>query len=620
MTTLLIKVIKKKVKRTVYIFLLQILLLANIFAQKFEATVDRTTVGQYERFQVYFKFDGGNVNNVTGFTPPAFAGFKVLSGPNQSTSMQIINGQMSGSLTYTYILQADEIGDYKINSASVKYDSKKYSTSTINIKVIKGTGNPAQPNRNDRGISEEELAKNVFIRAIVDKNSVLIGEQISLTYKLYFKTNIESPSFNKLPTYNGFWAEELKQPANLRPQNEMYQGERYQSVVIRRAALFPTKTGKLTVSPLELNVPIIIRKRRSGNDIFDDFFNDSFFGRNEKIDYTAKSNTVVVNVKPLPDNAPESFNGAVGKFNFNASIDKNEVEQNDAVTIKVNISGQGNIALLDMPEVKLPPGFEQYDPKTSESIVKENIITGRKSIEYLIVPRVSGQKKIEPIEFTYYDISRKRYVTLNSPEFNLDIKRVEGAVDAPVAGLSKEEVKLLSQDIRFIKISDFDFSKQGEFALIKSWFWFATIIPLLVLLGVLEIKRRQDKLYGNVKLLKFQKAEKFAKQRLKVARKALDENNLSKFYEELSLAIFGYLEDKLSIQKSEMSLEKAVDVLKKNNVEDSLIAKLKTTAEQCEFARFAPSSGTGAKESELYESTVKLIVDLENSLAGNKRK
>ncbi|MGD8780581.1 MAG: BatD family protein [Ignavibacteria bacterium] len=607
-------------KKTFYIFLLQFLFLANIFPQKFEATVDRTTVGQYERFKVYFTFEGGDVNRVSNFTPPAFIGFKILTGPNQSTSMQIINGQMSGSLTYSYVLQADEVGDYKINFASVEYEGKKYNTGTIQIKVIKGTGSPSQPQKNDRGISDEELAKNVFIKATVDKTSALMGEQITLTYKLYFKTNIESPSFSKLPSYNGFWAEELEQPTNLRPQVEMYNGERYQSVVIKRAALFPTKTGKLTISPLELNVPVIIRRRRTGNDIFDDFFNDSFFSRNEKIDYTAKSNSAVVNIKPLPGNAPESFNGAVGKFNFNASIDKNEVEQNDAVTIKIDVSGQGNIALLDIPEIKLPPGFEQYDPKTSESIVKENIITGRKSIEYLVVPRVSGQKTIEPIEFTFFDISRKRYVTLTSLEFKLDISRAEGVVDAPVAGLSKEEVRLLSQDIRFIKISSFNFSKKGEFALIKSWFWFTAIIPLIVLLSVLEIKRRQDKLYGNVKLLKYQKAEKFAKQRLKISKKALDSNDLSKFYEELSSAIFGYLEDKLSIQKSEMSLDKAVDELSKRGTETELIDKLKTTAEKCEFARFAPSSGTGQEESELYQSTVKLIVDLENSLAGNRRR
>ncbi len=600
--------------------MLQLLFISNIFSQKFEATVDRTTVGQYERFQVFFTFEGGDINKATGFTPPAFIGFKILGGPNQSTSMQIINGQVSGSLSFTYVLQAEEIGDYKINSASVQYEGKKYTTSTINIKVIKGTGSPSQPKRNDRGISEEELAKNVFIRATVDKNSALIGEQITLTYKLYFKTNIESPSFSKLPSYNGFWAEELEQPTNLRPQVEMYKGERYQSVVIKRAALFPTKTGRLTISPLELNVPIIIRRRRSGNDIFDDFFNDSFFGRNEKIDYTAKSNSVIANINSLPANAPESFSGAVGKFNFNASIDKNEVEQNDAVTIKINVSGQGNIALLDIPEIKLPPGFEKYDPKTSESIVKENVISGRKSVEYLIVPRVSGQKAIDPIEFSYFDISRKRYITLRSPEFNLNISRAEGIVDAPVAGLSKEEVKLLSQDIRFIKISSFDFSRTGEFALIKSWFWFATVIPLIVLLSVLEIKRRQDKLYGNVKLLKFQKAEKLAKQRLKVAKKALDTSNLSKFYEELSSAVFGYLEDKLSIQKSEMSLEKAVEELNKNGIETELVDVLKSTVEKCDFARFAPSSGTGEEEYELYKSTVKLIVDLENSLAGNRKK
>lgn len=589
-------------------------------AQSFNATVDRTTVGQNERFQVYFTFEGQDINGVRNFSPPSFNGLHVLSGPNQSTSMQIINGKVSGSLTYSFILQAPEMGKFTIGKASAEYDGSSYETEPLHIEVVKGSPQQ-QPQSSSSQVSDEELAKNVFIVAAADKSHAMLGEQITVTYKLYTRLNISSPQINKLPTYQGFWAEELDQSQNILFNIEMYKGERYRVATIKKAALFPSKTGKLTVTPFELIVPVLVKKKQRGNDIFDQFFNDSFFGRTETIDFTAKSNILTIDVGDLPqNNVPESFKGAIGKYNFTADINKTDVELNESITIKVTISGQGNIKLLDVPKLKLPPGFESYDPRTSESINRTGIINGSKTVEYLIVPRVPGTKEIPGVEFTYYDIGFKKYITKTSKPFTINVKKGEGNYDQAASGFSKEDVRLLSEDIRFIKTSDFNLQRSGNGSVFTFGFWVATIIPLIILLTVLGIKKRQDKLYGNVRLLKFQRAEKMARGRLKSAKKALQTNDTVLFVNELSQAIFGYLEDKLSIQKSKFSLDKALTELNNIHVPEELVNRVRNISQKCEFARFAPKGQSAEVSNEMYHEAENIIVGLENSINVGKKK
>ncbi|KAB2845773.1 MAG: protein BatD, partial [Melioribacteraceae bacterium] len=397
-------------------------------------------------------------------------------------------------------------------------------------------------------------------------------------------------------------------------------GERYHSAVIKKVALFPTQSGELTVTPFELNVPVIIRKKRDSGSVFDEFFNDSFFGRSEAIDYVAKSNSIKINVQPLPANPPASFKGAVGTFTFNASLDKRDVEQNESINLLVNINGTGNIKLLDVPQLEIPAGFESYDPKTSENINRTGKISGTKKVEYLLVPRVAGEKTIPALEFTYFDISKRKYVTLSSQPFNINVRKGSNTFDNTASGFTKEDVRLLNRDIRFIKISAFNLQPRDEFSLISGWFWFAIVFPLFVLGVVLAVKKRQDKLSGNIRLMKYNKAEKAARSRLKAAKKALDSSDNSKFYNEISMALFGYLEDKLGLQKSEFTLDRAVDELKNRNVDSLLIDEIKLISEKCEFARFAPKNGSGEAEHELYDKCLQAIINLENSITAKKKK
>ncbi|MEJ5352218.1 MAG: BatD family protein [Melioribacteraceae bacterium] len=607
----------KDYKKFILILILFITgLFINSFAQDFNATVDKTTIGQYEHFQVYFTFNGSDINGVSNFRPPSFQGFKVLSGPNQSTSMQIINNKVSGSLTFSYILMPTSIGEFTIGSASVDYNGKTYRTAPLKITVVKGT---SQQQKESSGISSDELSKNVFIVAEASKTRAYLGEQITVTYKLYTKLNIASPQITKLPQYQGFWAEEIEPSQTISFDIEMYKGERYRVATIKRVALFPTKTGTLNVTPFELNIPVIVKRKRTSNDIFDEFFNDSFFGNTQTIEYLAKSNTLKIEVEPLPStNVPASFNGAVGNFNFKVEVDKNKVKTNESITLRMTVSGSGNIKLLKLPEVQLPAGFEKYEPKIYDNVNKGSIISGQKIVEYLIVPRTPGEKEISPIEFSYFNPAAKKYVTLTSPAFKINVMKGEGQYE-PIAGtFSKEDIKLLSEDIRYIKTSDYKFEKKKERALLQSWFWISMTLPLIALFVAVGIRKKQEKLYSNVQLLKYQKAEKAAKKRLKIAKQALDKNNLSEFYSELSLALYGYLEDKLSLQKSEFTIEKALEILSQKNISDDLIARIKNVSDKCEFVRFAPSGLNSASASEIYEEAVKIIVNLESSLEANK--
>ncbi|MCF8259571.1 MAG: BatD family protein [Melioribacteraceae bacterium] len=578
-------------------------------AQNFTATVDKTKLGQNERFKVYFKMEAEDINSLRNFQAPSFEGFRILSGPNQSTNMQIINGSVSASLTYTYILQTIELGKFTIGSAKVNYKGKNYSTDPLVLEVVKSSAN------NDvGGVSNEDLAGSVFIRAIPSKTNVYQGEQVTVEYKLYTKANISSPQISKLPTYNGFWTEELETSPNIRFNIEMYNGERFRAATIKRVALFPTKSGELTVTPFELTVPVILKKRRSGRDVFDEFFNDSFFGRTETIEFLAKSNELKVNVKSLPAQKPESFKGAVGNFDFNAQIDKQNVEINEAVTIKINISGTGNIELLDIPEIKIPPGFEKYDPKTSSTVNKKNTVSGIKNLEYIMVPRIPGKKTIPAIEFSFFNTKTGKYETKTAGPFVLNISAPEGTVVGDVSGLTKEEVTLLSSDIRFIKTNSYDFRKKDELGKLPGWFWYLSISPLVLLLLFLGYQKRRNKISGNIQLLKFKKAEKAAKNRLKKAKKAMEQNSLGLFYSENAAALFGYLEDKLGIQKSEFTLEKALEQLRSLELDEELLTKLQSTSEKSEFARFAPSAQSDEDARNLYDSTVHLIVDLDSKI------
>ncbi len=608
-------------KCSAYILLTILLIPAAVMAQSFSASVDNTTVGLNDRFQVTFTFEGTDVNSLSGFNAPDFAGFMVLSGPNQSTSMQSINGAVSASLSYSFYLQPKNLGKYTIGSASIKYKGTPYKTDPITIQVEKGSSNSGtQQNntQNSSGVSNDEIAQNVFVRATADKQKVLMGEQVTVTYRLYTRLSIASQmSISKLPQYPGFWAEELETSGNISFTTETYQGKKYKVGVLKKVALFPTQTGELNVTPFELDVPVQVQKKRRSNNVFDDFFNDPFFGIGQTVDFTAKSNSLKINVQPLPSaNVPDSFNGAVGNFSMHSQVDKKSTRTNEPVTLKLTISGTGNISLLEMPKINLPAGFEQYEPKVNEQVNRIGNISGNKTAEYLIVPRDAGKKEIPPLKFSYFDINKKSYVTLSTPSYPLNVEQGTNVNSADYAG--KEDVKMLGEDIRYIKTDNESLHRSGNFILSRFGFWAAVGFPFIIGLGLVVWRRREDKLAGNIQLMRYQRAQKAARLRLKKAKVLMDAGDHNAFYSEISLALFGYLEDKFHIPKSELSVNRASAELEKRGLDKELITEFERVANKCEFIRFAPKESETAAVAEMYNELSHIITEIEKSLSLKK--
>lgn len=594
------------------IFVFAFLILVQFcFAQTFTATVDNNTVPENDRFQLEFTFEGKNLNALKNFNPPNLKDFRILSGPNQSTSMQIINGVSSSSLTLSYLLMPNTTGSFTIGSASIQYDGQTYTTLPIKISVVKGSTKSKEDNQS--GVSNQEIAENLFIRASIDKNRVYQGEQVTITYKLYTRLNIAAQmSVDKLPQYQGFWAEELETARNISFNTEVINGKQFRVGLLKRVALFPNQSGKLEVTPFKLTIPIQVQKKKNPNNIWDDFFGDPF-GRSEIIEYPTKSNTLKIDVIPLPENnKPGSFKGAVGKYNFTVSIDKQKTKTNEPITLKFEIMGTGNIKLLEMPPFELPNGFEKYDPKTDEQLNRSGNISGTKKAEYLLIPRIAGVREIPEIDFSYFDPEAKSYKTIKSEKFVIEIEQGSGTADVYA---DQQSIKQLDSDIRYIKTSFDDIELVEDMLLLKPGFWAAAVLPVIATVLLVGWKRKQDALSGNQQLLRYSKAEKVAKKRFKTAKKLLEQGDVESFYSEISQALFGYLEDKFHIPKSEFTLDRAVNELLKRNIKPELVEKMKTNAEKCEFIRFAPNTNRSQAMNEMYNSFSDVIIDIERSIS-----
>ena len=295
-----------------------------------------------------------------------------------------------------------------------------------------------------------------------------------------------------------------------------------------------------------------------------------------------------------------------------ASIDKQKTKTNEPITLKFDISGTGNLKLLELPPFELPNGFEKYDPKTDEQINRSGKIGGTKKAEYLLIPRIAGAREIPAIEFSYFDPETKSYKTIRSKSFNVEIEQGQGSAEDYA---DQQNIQQLDNDIRYIKTKFDDVELRGDVLLLKPGFWAASVFPMIAAFVLIGWKRKQDNLSGNQQLLKYSKAEKVARKRFKTAKKLLDANNIELFYSEISQALFGYLEDKFHIPKSEFTLDRAVDELLKRNIKPELVDKMKTNAQKCEFIRFAPGTNPSQAMNEMYQAFSDVVIDIERSIA-----
>ncbi|MFN8237760.1 MAG: BatD family protein [Chitinophagales bacterium] len=594
-----------------------LLISGSVFAQKFTAIANTREVPLNYTFDITYSVENGDMQK---FIPPRFDGFDAY-GPAQSTNVSIINGKMSKSVSYTYTLQPKRQGEFSIPPASAIINGSEMKSNPVNIVVtapakqsqqsqqyqdpFDAFRRQSQPRRqsSDEDI-RKEVEKNIFVRVIPSKTQLYQGDQLSLSYKLYFRIQYQTLQATKNPSYNGFLSEEFKLPEpdrNEQPPIEVYGGKKYYVQEFKRVSLFPTKSGKITINPIELQGTVLL-------EVPDPFFG-GFFTTLEPYDYEFKSNSIDLDIKPLPEkNKPATFSGAVGKFSFSAAYDKTKVKVGDEIKLKISYNGTGNLKLITAPKLTFPEEFEAFEPKAKDDYSNNgSVVTGSKSFEYVLIPQDGGKFKLPSYEFAYFDVEKGDYVTSKLPETEIEVEG-KAKISQNVISFFKREKEDRPKSIFGIKTT---FSKTSEFVG-SNRFWMLTVSPLVLLL-IGFVFRKRDYSESELLSLRRKKANKIALRRMTKARKLLQQNNEEGFYNEVIRALWEYLSDKLAIPQSELSKENISEKLSFRNVSADKITALSNTLDTCEQSLFSPVGQRHAMQ-ETYTRSVELIVDIEEQL------
>ena len=569
-----------------------------------------------ENFRIEFTVNAEPERN--SFEAPTFEGFQLVAGPvtSRGSNMYIVNGSMEKTEyhTYTYVLQGSAKGKYTIGSAAIAVDGKSYRTQPVTIEVVDEDGSQQQGGAAASGARSADKAigaNDLLMRLTVNKTDVFKGEPVVASLKLYKRVSLLGSEGAKFPSFNGFWTQELDSENNMW-QRETYDGRIYETLVVREYLLYPQQTGKLRIDPAEMTVVAQIVVPGSSRGF------DPFFDQPDVMEVRRKLTTapVEINVKELPAGAPSSFSGAVGRFTMDATPPASNFTANSAATYTVKISGTGNLPFVQAPALSLPSSFELYDVKTTESL-KNSLqgISGYRQFEYPFIARAEGEYDIPAVEFTYFDPAQLQYVTLSSRELALTIDpdASGGLSGAPViGGVSKEEVKLLGQDIRFIKLGSAGLRPVRSVFVGSAGYWTCLALLLALFAGASIYLRKRIKEMQNVTLIRGKRANRVALQRFRAAAKYMDQNDQHGFYEEMLRALWGYMSDKLNIPVANLTKENVREELRKRHIAPETIQQFIDIIIACDEAQYSPMAS--AQMNEVYAEGVNIISELESTL------
>ena len=568
-------------------------------------------VGQQFTVQWIVNSGGGE------FVAPSFGGLYKLMGPqtSYSSSTQIVNGKISRQTSYTYVyyLQAAKEGKYVIAPAVFTLKNKTYTSDSMRIEVISNTSQRQNVQAGGDANAESDIKSDrsdIFLNLSLNRKEAYLGEHIVATVKIYTRVNLSGINEIKYPPFTGFLKVDLETPPITSLRQENVDGTIYGTGVIQQFLLYPQLTGEITIDPVQISVLV---QQRAGQD--DSFFGD-FFATYQTIPKAVISQAARINVKQLPGIKPDDFSGVVGKIDLNATVSKDSVNVNDAVNFKVTISGNGNLKLAAVPSLKLPPDVEVYDPKISDDIRNGiNGTSGQKTFEYLLIPRHYGDFTIPPVTYSYFNTSKGQYERLTTDEFHFHARKgTEQNTEITVyGGISKEDVRYVGKDIRFIKSEPGRLLRSSKILLSDRPFYTMYASALFVFLLVLFIRREHIRRNADLNAVRNRKARKVAVKRLHIASKCLNHGQIDRFHEEILKAIWGYLSDKLSIPVSELTRNNAVNTLKEKGVDDEKIKNLTDILDICEYARYAPAA-SGSEAAAVYEGASQFIRSVENSI------
>jgi len=597
------------------LLLYQILIIFSISvaAQDVSVKVDYpsvVTVGQ--QFIISWTVNAGGGE----FTSPLFTGFNKLMGPqtSYSSSTQIINGKMSHQTSYTYVyyIQALREGNFVVAPAVFTLKNKTYASDSIRIEVISNSsGNQNLPGSGEESDHNASPGRgDIFVNISLSRKEVYLGEHIVATVKLYTRVNLSGINEIKYPPFDGFLKSDLVTPPLTSLQEENINGTIYGTGVVQQFLLYPQLTGEIEIDPVQLSLLV---QQRTGQS--DPFFGD-FFSSVQTVPREVASLPVKIKVKPLPGTQPEDFSGVAGKLSLKAEMNQDTVNVNDPVNFRITIAGSGNLKIAATPELKLAPDIEVYDPKISDDIKNGmNGSTGQKSFEYLLIPRHYGDFTIPPLTYSYFNTSTGKYETLNTDEFHFHARKgnEQNAGITVYGGVSKEDVKYLGKDIRFIKSDPGGLRKADNIIVRDKIFYSSYAIAFFAFLLVLFVRREHVRRNSDKSVVRNRKARKIAVKRLKSASACLKSGEIDLFYDETLKALWGYLSDKLNIPASDLTRSKASDKLLQSGVDEELITNMNQIIDTCEYARFSPSA-TSTEAAEIYDGASRFIRSVENSI------
>lgn len=546
---------------------------------------------------------------------PELENFDLLMGPSVSSSrsFQSINGKMSQSVsyTYTYILRAKAEGAFNLSPASIEVKRKIYQSNPLKIEVIQGRKPQTTPA--DAGTQQQSTQgnfntrDNLFIRFETNKTSVLKGESILTTFKLYSRVNLSIVD-QTLPSFEGFWTQDIDIPqADQTRTQEAINGIIYNVYTLQKKILIPQQTGTLVIEPAEMVFDV--QQRVRSQSIFDDFF-----GSVQTIRTSVKSDRIHIIVKDLPP-APAGFNGAVGRFTLSSDIDKTSITSNEAITLRVKVEGNGNLKHINPIKFDFPADFEVYDPKTSyNNKASEAGIVGSTTFEQVFIPRFAGKYTIPARQFVYFDTADKTYKTLSTRPFEIQVAK--GADDqntTVMSSMSKEDLKFIGKDIRYIKQDALKLHAMGKSFYGSLPFYGGYVLSLMAFIMIMLLQQKRIRDNANLERMRNKTASKMARKYLKTAALCIKNNQKEAFFDALLKALWGYLSNKLMLPLSELNRDNARATLQNYSVDEATIATFIQLVDTCEMARFAPSAVHESIDT-LYKDSEQLIGNFEKQI------
>lgn len=562
---------------------------------RFEAKVSRDQLGINERLRVDFEMNDDGDN----FRPPSFEGFTVVGGPNQKVSQSFLNGKMSFSKTYSFYLQPKERGKLEIGQAEVEIENKIYKTSPIAVNVGAAVDKPT-----DGDNSEMIADSNLHLVAEVSKSNPYLNEAITVVYKLYVSPRISVSNWRELdsPKYADFWSQNIDQ--KMRVQDGEYMGEPYRYVILRKTILYPQKTGELNIEPLALSVAVDVPSNRR------DIFGSRIY---KTVNQTVAADNKKINVKALPDGKPANFTGAVGDFDFNVELSRNTLNAGESLQATVEVKGNGNLKLFDLPELTAPPSLEMYSPERKENVTTNlGGMQGSISEDYTVVPTKKGKYPIPALSFSWFDPQTGTYKTKTSEELLLNVENGPVAANSSsgISNPNKQAVAINDSQFRFIKLKTRLKPLENSQFLGSAGFWSALVLPLALIPLFIFFGKKREERARDVKGNRIRKADKLARKYLSEAKRNLGDQK--EFYLALERSLHNYLKAKLRIQTSDMSKDRIEAILQECGVEHSTIQEFLSLLSSCEFARYTPASSDAMKQD--YEKAAQVISTLDKQL------